>query len=65
MKRKEQIKIEGGWLVNIERDANGYTIKEILAQFGHHVYLHIDMKGLTEEQWDMFHEQVGSKAKEE
>lgn len=65
MKRKEQIKIEGGWLVNIERDATGYTIKGILAQFGHHVYLPIDMKGFTEEQWDMFHERVGAKVKEE
>ena len=56
----ERIKIDNGWVVELfdAAHAEHYTIEKIFARFGHGVYLALDLRELTQEQWDIFHERI-------
>ena len=56
----ERIKLENGWLLEIEPEENSktYKILKIYALFGHGIYMPIDTSDFTQEQRDIFHERV-------
>ena len=57
----KRIKLENGWIVEIDAEerSDTYNILRISALFGHGIYLPIDTADFTQENWDLFHARVG------
>ena len=56
MEEKEQIRIQGGWIIDMLTRGKGRRIERIQARLQRNIYLPIDTSAFTKDQWDMFHE---------
>ena len=56
----KEIDLTNGWIVEIGPEENGkpYTVLKIYALFGHGIYMPIDTRDFTQEQWDIFHARI-------